>query len=288
MRATRRSWSARPRLGHERRRPALAQPREPRRDDLRDRRPAMTRGAARRRSGARGAGRLQPRHQPDRRAALQRAADPVADPPPRQRAQGRDRAAHRPVGADRLGDHAAARGRSAWCSSATRSAAASASRRVPFQLDSGRRLRARPQDRPAQLRPRAAGFRSAPCGARCASPIPTQRPPAVLDFVRDEPAAADRRPARGSGWRGSPASASPCRSSSGTGSEEVGAPAERAGRVARVRHRAESRRAQPLAGDPLQRCHGRLRGRADPRPGLRATATSSMSSSARSSAAAWC
>ena len=58
--------------------------------------------------------------------------------------------------------------------------------------------------------------------------------------------------------------------------------------VARVRHPSGDRRAQPVAGQPVQRCHGRLRRRADPGGGRTLRATISTCSSAPSSAAAWC
>ena len=157
--------------------------------------PAMTSAPARRRRRRPERRRLQPRHQPDRRAALQRAADPLADPPPRQRAQGRDRAPHRPLGADRLGDHARARGRRPRAQARARSAAASASRRVPFQLDPdgafalGLKIGRRSSD--MVLLDFAGAVRRE---VRLTHPYPT--PGAVLAFVRDEPAAADRRPAR--------------------------------------------------------------------------------------------
>ena len=161
--------------------------------------------------------RARPRHQPERRAPLQRAAGAVAHPPPRQPAEGRDRPPHRPVAADHHRRSCGSSRRTGWW--CKRGAAAREDRPAlgAVRAQSRRRLLARPQDRPAEQRPRAHGLRRAACATRCHETYRFPRPGPILDFVREGCRTLAGRAAAGGPRAASPASASPRRSSCGTG-----------------------------------------------------------------------
>ena len=158
---------------------------------------------------------LSPRHQPERHARLQRAPDAVACAPARQPLQDRDRTAHQAVGADRLGHHARAGG---GRPAAAQRAGARQDRPAvdPDVAQSGRRVLPRPEDRPAQRRAGADRFprqRSRHAAAFLPLPCPARDGRVRQPGHQADPRRADARRRTGA----SPASASPCRSSCGTG-----------------------------------------------------------------------
>ena len=134
----------------------------------------------------------------------------------RRPAQGRHRPADRPLAADRLGDRRGARGRRA---ARPQGAAARPGRPA---LGAGlaqprRRLLDRRQDRPAAKRHRADGLRRRCRGPSFTAPTSIRSPESLVAFIGEACAQlADELAGRHRG-AGSPGSASPRRSSCGTG-----------------------------------------------------------------------
>ena len=228
--------------------------------------------AGRQRRGGGGASALvgsRPRHQPERRAPLQRAAGAVAHPPPRQPRQGRDRAPDRPVGADHHRHHAPARSRRPGGQAGT---AARQDRPAlgALRAQSGRRLFARPQDRPPQQPTSCSSTSSAAVRQIAARDLsPTRRRPAFSPSSQRGIAQPDRRPRARSRRAGSPGLGIAAPFELWNWEEEIGAPRAVLDQWRSFDVRAEIARALPLAGLLLQRRDRRLRRRAgarQPRP----------------------